>query len=275
MPEVDDDAAAQAFTALGHPIRVKIVRMLATRDPTPLTAVAMARELGTPGKPLPAQRISFHMSALRQAGVVSATREQGVTILYRLATNLPAFASVLGLRAAAPASAPVSREAAEALLARSKATLADMDREISGLRIPEIERRVKSFMLATAQDMLALRKNDLKYVRAVVINGENGRDQFLPQAYSSMVRHAAPWRKLMDRVRQELLRPKTDEELDARFPDEQPAAPVDQLAQPVVAAETLAQPAPAAEPIQAIEEPQQVQKARTPLRLPRRSRWSR
>lgn len=62
----DDDALAQLAKALGHPVRVKILRLLAARE-TCITGDVVA-EL-----PLAQSTVSEHLRILREAGLVQAT----------------------------------------------------------------------------------------------------------------------------------------------------------------------------------------------------------
>lgn len=72
--EIDD--AAAAFTALGQPTRLDLLRMLLASGPSGMAAGGIAEALGVPPSTL-----SFHLRALEQAGLIAATR-QGRSLIY-------------------------------------------------------------------------------------------------------------------------------------------------------------------------------------------------
>ena len=70
------EAAALAFTALGQPTRLELLRALLAAGPNGLAAGDVAAQLGVPPSTL-----SFHLKALDQAGLIAATR-QGRSLVY-------------------------------------------------------------------------------------------------------------------------------------------------------------------------------------------------
>jgi protein-tyrosine-phosphatase/DNA-binding transcriptional ArsR family regulator len=74
MMETDD--AARLFGALAQESRLGVLRLLLARGATGIAAGELVDQLGTP-----ASTMSFHLSALERAGLVSATR-QGRQIIY-------------------------------------------------------------------------------------------------------------------------------------------------------------------------------------------------
>ena len=66
-----DDDAVQALSALAHPLRLRVFRLLIAAAPEGVAAGAIADMLG-----VPASSLSFHLSQLQQAGLLTATREQ-------------------------------------------------------------------------------------------------------------------------------------------------------------------------------------------------------
>ncbi len=76
---IDDDLArreAEIFSAIGHPIRVKIVHLLAAG---PASAGDIARAVGG-GR----SNVSRHLTVLRQAGILRDERD-GLNVNYTLA----------------------------------------------------------------------------------------------------------------------------------------------------------------------------------------------
>jgi ArsR family transcriptional regulator, arsenate/arsenite/antimonite-responsive transcriptional repressor len=69
--------ALAALAALGQPTRLAIFRLLVRKEPTGLSAGALAEGLGCPNNTL-----STHIAILARAGLVKGTRE-GRTITYR------------------------------------------------------------------------------------------------------------------------------------------------------------------------------------------------
>ncbi len=69
--------ALAAFAALGQPTRLAIFRLLVRKEPTGLSAGALAEAVGCPHNTL-----STHIAILARAGLVKGTRE-GRTITYR------------------------------------------------------------------------------------------------------------------------------------------------------------------------------------------------
>lgn len=66
MEEID---AAEALSALGHPLRLKVFRLLMAGAPTGLPAGEIARELAM----APAS-LSFHLAQLQRTGLLRARR---------------------------------------------------------------------------------------------------------------------------------------------------------------------------------------------------------
>jgi len=83
------EQAALAFTAIGQPTRLELLRILLAAGATGLPAGEIAQRLG-----VPASTLSFHLRALDQARLIAATR-QGRSLIYaaRIAElrNLIAF----------------------------------------------------------------------------------------------------------------------------------------------------------------------------------------
>ena len=100
LPRADLDAldVGTVLHALADPIRLQLVRILATRGETMCSAL---------GLPVTASTVSHHLQILRDAGVV-ATRLEGTARLSRLRTDdlerrFPGLlASVLGATPAEP-----------------------------------------------------------------------------------------------------------------------------------------------------------------------------
>ena len=70
------DGAAAAFTALGQPTRLELMRLLLAAGPSGLPAGEIASRLG-----VPASTLSFHLRTLEEAGLVAATRH-GRSLIY-------------------------------------------------------------------------------------------------------------------------------------------------------------------------------------------------
>ncbi len=79
---MNDIDAVGALSALAHPLRLRVFRMLVAAAPKGVPAGRIAETLG-----VPASSLSFHLSQLQQAGLVTATRQQRF-ILY--ATDIDA-----------------------------------------------------------------------------------------------------------------------------------------------------------------------------------------
>jgi arsenate reductase len=73
---MESEAAALAFTALGQPTRLELLRALLAAGPSGLAAGDVAAQLG-----IPPSTLSFHLKALDQAGLIAATR-QGRNLIY-------------------------------------------------------------------------------------------------------------------------------------------------------------------------------------------------
>jgi arsenate reductase len=70
------DATAAAFTALGQPTRLELMRLLLAAGPSGLPAGEIAARLG-----VPASTLSFHLRTLEEAGLVAAARH-GRSLIY-------------------------------------------------------------------------------------------------------------------------------------------------------------------------------------------------
>ena len=68
---MNDTDAVNALSALAHPLRLKVFRMLVAAAPQGVAAGQIADELE-----VAASSLSFHLSQLQQAGLVTATRRQ-------------------------------------------------------------------------------------------------------------------------------------------------------------------------------------------------------
>ena len=81
--------AVQAFQALAQETRLDVFRLLVTAGPDGLPAGQIAQELA-----VPANTLSFHLSALKQAGMVTCRRD-GRSLIYtanfRAMRDLTAF----------------------------------------------------------------------------------------------------------------------------------------------------------------------------------------
>lgn len=73
---MENERAALAFTAIGQPTRLELLRTLLAAGPTGLAAGDVALRLGVPSSTL-----SFHLRALEHAGLIAATR-QGRSLIY-------------------------------------------------------------------------------------------------------------------------------------------------------------------------------------------------
>ena len=73
---MESNAAASGFAALSQATRVEAMRLLASKGASGMTAGELAAALG-----LPPSTLSFHLSALEQAGLVQSTR-QGRHVIY-------------------------------------------------------------------------------------------------------------------------------------------------------------------------------------------------
>ncbi len=74
---MDEARALAALAALGQPTRLSIFRLLVRKEPTGMTAGALAEAVGCPHNTL-----STHVAILARAGLVTGRRE-GRTIVYR------------------------------------------------------------------------------------------------------------------------------------------------------------------------------------------------
>jgi DNA-binding transcriptional ArsR family regulator len=72
----DDSTAVTALSALAQEHRLALFRLLVQAGPDGLPAGAIAEKLG-----VPASSLSFHLSHLNRAGLVSQTR-QGRSLIY-------------------------------------------------------------------------------------------------------------------------------------------------------------------------------------------------
>lgn len=66
---MDQSKALAAFSALAHADRLALIRLLVPLGPEGLAAGEIARQLG-----LSASRLSFHLTQLEQAGLISSRR---------------------------------------------------------------------------------------------------------------------------------------------------------------------------------------------------------
>ena len=73
---MDSEKAAIAFAALSQPTRVRLFRLLVVAGPTGMPAGDIAARLAVPSSTL-----SFHLSAMEQAGLIQSTR-QGRQMIY-------------------------------------------------------------------------------------------------------------------------------------------------------------------------------------------------
>ncbi len=77
---MDERQALDAFAALSQETRLRIVRLLVTSGPNGAPAGAIGAAMGG----VSSSRMSFHLSQLEQAGLVTSRRE-GRSILYSAA----------------------------------------------------------------------------------------------------------------------------------------------------------------------------------------------
>jgi ArsR family transcriptional regulator, arsenate/arsenite/antimonite-responsive transcriptional repressor len=103
---LDDDRTAEIAKALGHPARIRIVRMLAAQSE------CAGAELFS-GLPLAQSTISEHLRVLKDAGLVHA-RPVGTGMVYCVeAGPLAEFAgSIAGIADTAPACSPAEKDGA-------------------------------------------------------------------------------------------------------------------------------------------------------------------
>lgn len=73
---MENERAALAFTAIGQPTRLELLRALLSAGATGLAAGEVALRLS-----VPASTLSFHLRALEHAGLIAATR-QGRSLIY-------------------------------------------------------------------------------------------------------------------------------------------------------------------------------------------------
>ncbi|MEO0457561.1 MAG: metalloregulator ArsR/SmtB family transcription factor [Cyanobacteria bacterium P01_A01_bin.114] len=71
IPHDDINDIAAAFSALGQPSRLKIVRLLLSAYPKGLPAGEIQKELG-----IAAPTLSHHLDKLRQVGIVTAEKDR-------------------------------------------------------------------------------------------------------------------------------------------------------------------------------------------------------
>lgn len=85
---MNEDQAIDAFSALAQETRLRIVRLLVTAGPDGMAAGAIGEAMGGASS----SRMSFHLSQLEHAGLVTSRRE-GRSILYSAA--FPALADLV------------------------------------------------------------------------------------------------------------------------------------------------------------------------------------
>ncbi|MBS9479070.1 ArsR/SmtB family transcription factor [Ancylobacter radicis] len=85
---MDEARAIDAFGALAQETRLRIVRLLVTAGPEGLPAGVIGEAMGGASS----SRMSFHLSQLEQAGLVTSRRE-GRSILYN--ATFPALAELI------------------------------------------------------------------------------------------------------------------------------------------------------------------------------------
>lgn len=73
---MDEKAIIAALSALAQESRLRVFRLLVTAGPAGMPAGLVAEELG-----IPANTLSFHLSLLKNAGLVSVRRE-GRSLIY-------------------------------------------------------------------------------------------------------------------------------------------------------------------------------------------------
>jgi ArsR family transcriptional regulator len=89
---VDVDATSEVLKAVGHPVRLRILRGL--RSKTDCNVTEMARSMG-----LPQSTLSQHLGILRNRGIIEP-RKEGVRTCYRIADGrIPRILDLFGLRA--------------------------------------------------------------------------------------------------------------------------------------------------------------------------------
>ncbi|MDE2343739.1 MAG: helix-turn-helix transcriptional regulator [Betaproteobacteria bacterium] len=84
---IDEQNASTAFEALGHPIRLRLLRLLIPHGATGITAGGIATHLDIPGTAM-----SFHLNRMKQAGLIHARRE-GRHLFY--AANYAAITTII------------------------------------------------------------------------------------------------------------------------------------------------------------------------------------
>lgn len=67
---MNDETASYAFAALGHPNRIRVLRLLVRAGPDGLTVSALRERLG-----LPATTFAHHLKALAEAGLVTQSKQ--------------------------------------------------------------------------------------------------------------------------------------------------------------------------------------------------------
>ena len=85
---MDEDLAINAFSALAHPTRLAIFRLLVQHMPEPVPALKIADLLDA--KP---STLSGHLAILKRASILKSTRHQREI---RYTTNLPAINKLIG-----------------------------------------------------------------------------------------------------------------------------------------------------------------------------------
>lgn len=103
-----DHDLADLAAALGHPARVRLMRVLIARGPLPNSALVDAL-------PLAQSTVSNHLRLLREAGLVHATRS-GSQVFYAVAEPMVYRLNTLtgGLAASLPGRRPVAAPKASA-----------------------------------------------------------------------------------------------------------------------------------------------------------------
>ena len=76
---MEDQAAAEVLSALAHKSRVAVLRLLVPEGPDGLAAGVIGHRLG-----IPANALSFHLTRLRYAGLVTV-RRNGQQMIYAAA----------------------------------------------------------------------------------------------------------------------------------------------------------------------------------------------
>jgi DNA-binding transcriptional ArsR family regulator len=67
---IDEKNASDAFVALGHPVRLRLLRLLIPNGAIGMTAGDIATHLDIPGTAM-----SFHLNRMKQTGLIHARRE--------------------------------------------------------------------------------------------------------------------------------------------------------------------------------------------------------